>query len=166
MTSMSMMSGRKLLTTNVQGINKQTKTMTANTKLWGSYDVCCFKASSIKVLKQQNRKNSQEWTCITQVAQTQRSTASDSNPEIQQSKIHPITKEAGGPVIPVTMILGTSRIVPNDAVLRWPRLYRGRAAKTHTYTHTAAYTTSMQNKRQQVQCMSADMRHKHAHHPV
>lgn len=37
-------------------------------------------------------------------------------------------------------------MVPNDAVLRWPRLYWGRAAKTHTYTHTrtAADTTSMQ----------------------
>lgn len=44
----------------------------------------------------------------------------------------------------VTTILGTSRMVPNDAVLRWPRLNWGGAAKTHTHTHTAANTTSMQ----------------------
>lgn len=48
-------------------------------------------------------------------------------------------------VIPVTTILGTSRMVPNDAVLRWPRLYCGRAAE-NTHTHTAAYTKSMRTK--------------------
>lgn len=68
------------------------------------------------------------------------------NPRAQQSQLHPVTRKPSGLIIPVTTILGTSRMVPNDAVLRWPRLYWGRAAKTHTYTHTrtAADTTSMQ----------------------
>lgn len=34
--------------------------------------------------------------------------------------------------IPVTTISGMSRMVPCDAVLRWPRLNCSRAAKTHT----------------------------------
>lgn len=78
---------------------------------------------------------------------TQERTMSEhSNPQIQPSKLHPVSRKPSGPVIPVTTILGTSRMVPNDAVLRWPRLYWGRAAKTHTYTHThtAANTTGMQ----------------------
>lgn len=56
-----------------------------------------------------------------------------SNPRAQPSQLHPVTRKPNGPVIPVTTILGTSRMVPNDAVLRWPRLYWGRAAKIHTH---------------------------------
>lgn len=40
-------------------------------------------------------------------------------------------------LVPVTTILGTSRMVPKDAVLRWPRLYGGAAAaKTGTHADT------------------------------
>lgn len=146
MTSMSMMSGRKVLTTFVQGTNKH--------KQWQK-NGCCFNAGSIRALKQERKLTDMNMyhTTHTQThpnahreRERQRNIAGDSNPKIQQSKIHPITRKPGGPVIPVTTILGTSRIVPNDAVLRWPRLYRGRAAKTHTHTHRAAYTTSMQTK--------------------
>lgn len=64
----------------------------------------------------------------------ERAMSEHSNPQAQPSQLHPITRKPSGPVIPVTTILGTSRMVPKDAVLRWPRLYWGRAAKTHTYS--------------------------------
>ena len=63
-------------------------------------------------------------------------TLAHSNPQAQSIQLHPVTRKPSSPVIPVTTILGTSRMVPNDAVLRWPRLYCGRAVKKHIHTHT------------------------------
>lgn len=57
-------------------------------------------------------------------------------------------------------------MVPYDAVLRWPRLYGGRAAKTHTYTHTAANTTSMQTKTDWGPTAGLNVGHTHAEHTL
>lgn len=65
--------------------------------------------------------------------------SADSKPQAQSRKVYPITGKPRGPVIPVTTILGTSRMVPNDAVLRWPRLYWERAAKTHIHTYSSEH---------------------------
>ncbi len=70
----------------------------------------------------------------------ERAMSEHSNPRAQPSQLHPVTRKPVGPMIPVTTILGTSRIVPNDAVLRWPRLYWGLAAKTHIHTHIQLQT--------------------------
>lgn len=51
---------------------------------------------------------------------------------------HLLTITAMDSLIPVTTISGISRMVPNDAVLRWPRLYCGCAANTHTQPQTQA----------------------------
>lgn len=37
-------------------------------------------------------------------------------------------------MIPDMTISGTSRMLPNEAVLRWPRLGLEEAAKTHIYS--------------------------------
>lgn len=63
----------------------------------------------------------------------QKAMSDDSNPQAHSSQFHRVTGKTSSPVIPVTTILGTSSMVPNDAVLRWPRLYGGFAAKTHIH---------------------------------
>ncbi len=132
--------------------------ITADRETQGNPDVCYSKTSSVilaflfnwdclKIFNTFNLKKNQHPVVGIIWSNTQeRAKSEHSNPRGQPSQLHPVTREPRGPVIPVTTILGTSRMVPNDAVLRWPRLYWGLAAKTHTYTHTrtAANTTSMQ----------------------
>lgn len=86
---------------------------------------------------------------------------------------HLLTITALDSLIPVTTISGISRMVPNDAVLRWPRLYCGCAANTHTHTQPQTQAcrcrlrqTTTDSKRQLCTCRAYHtlcMQGQHAH---